>query len=72
MTAADITLSRLAAIHSKGEPLPVTVSTDHGQEDTNRFLESFRFDRREAWPALAACVDNIERPSVCEVAFALM
>jgi hypothetical protein len=71
MNHRDKTLSRLVTLHQKRMPLPAQVTVDGEQFDTKSYLESFRSDKREAWPAIATHIGAVQRPLVCEVALSL-
>jgi hypothetical protein len=71
MNHRDMTLNRLVTLHRKRTPLPAEVTVDGERIDTKSYLESFRSDKREAWPAIAGHIENVQRPLVCEVALSL-
>lgn len=71
MDNRDMTLSRLVTLHQKRLPLPVSVTVDGELIDTKSYLESFRPDKREAWPAIAGHIETVQRPLVCEVALSI-
>jgi hypothetical protein len=71
MNHRDMTLNRLVKLHQKRMPLPTEVTVDGELIDTKRYLESFRSDTREAWPAIAEHIEHVQRPLVCEVALSL-
>ena len=72
MNQRDKTLERLVKQHANREPLPTTVHLDGGAVETQRFLETYRFDRRAASPAMAAHISAIEHPRMCEAALSLL
>lgn len=72
MNTRDMQLSRLVALRLNGVPLPAEVVVGGERVDTARFVESFRCDRREAWPAIEGICTAVQRPLVCEVALSLM
>jgi hypothetical protein len=71
MNHRDMMLSRLVMLHRKRMPLPTEVIIGGEQIDTKSYLESFRSDTREAWPAIASHIEAVQRPLVCEVALSL-
>jgi hypothetical protein len=71
MNLRDKTLNDLVTLHQKRTPLPTKVTVDGELIDTKVYLESFRLDTREAWPAIAAHVEHVQRPLVCELALSL-
>jgi hypothetical protein len=71
MEHIDMMLSRLVTLHQKRMPLPAHVTVDGEQFDTKSYLESFRSDTREAWPAIVKHIETVQRPLVCEVALSL-
>lgn len=71
MNHRDKTLNRLVTLHQKRTPLPANVTVDGEMIDTKSYLESFRSDTREAWPAIAKHIETVQRPLVCEVALSL-
>jgi hypothetical protein len=71
MNHRDMMLNRLVTLHQKRLPLPAEVTVDGELIDTKSYLESFRSDKREAWPAIVGHMETIQRPLVCEVALSL-
>jgi hypothetical protein len=72
MNQRDKTLERLVKQHANGEPLSTTVNVDGRAVQTRRLLESYRFDRRAASPAMIAHISAIEHPLMCEAALSLL
>lgn len=72
MNQRDQTLERLVKLHASGEPIPTTINVDRCAEETRRFLESYRFDKRAASPVMMAHMSAIERPLMCEAALSLL
>jgi hypothetical protein len=68
----DQTLERLVKLRASGEPLPATVSIGGRAVETRRFLEAYRFDKREASPGMTAHIATVERPLMCEAALSLL
>ncbi|MGY3589010.1 hypothetical protein ACVIGB_002035 [Bradyrhizobium sp. USDA 4341] len=68
----DHTLERLVKLRANGEILPSTVNVQGRMVETRRFLEGFRFDKREASPTMTARIATMERPLMCEVALSLL
>ncbi|CCE01129.1 hypothetical protein [Bradyrhizobium sp. STM 3809] len=72
MNDRDLALAALVQTRQRGEPMPATVRVSGAVSDTQRFLESFRFDRREAWPAISELLSEFNsRPLVSEIAGSL-
>ncbi|MGY4570800.1 hypothetical protein [Bradyrhizobium sp. USDA 3256] len=65
MNQYDQTLERLVKQRANGEALPATVNIHGRIVDTRRFLEGFRFDKREALPTMTAHIVRMERPLTC-------
>ncbi|MCK1611037.1 MULTISPECIES: hypothetical protein [unclassified Bradyrhizobium] len=72
MNQRDQTLERLIRLHANRDPLPATVKVGGETVATRQFVEGFRFDRREATPAMSAHIANVELPLMCEAALPLL
>lgn len=67
----DLVLSALVALHHNRVSLPASVNVYGHEIDLKLFLESFRTDTREAWPAITVHIETVQRPLVCEAALSL-